>query len=242
MKLQDKVAVVTGAAQGMGRSIARLFAAEGAKVVAFDLNLAGVMETLGDADGLALEVNIADSAAVDVAFKQAVDKFGRIDVLVNVAGTGGMDTFPEVPDESWERVIGVNLNGSFYCARAAVRVMQEKEIKGTVINISSTSAVSGDGPAHYCATKAALMGFTRCMARNLASQGIRANTIVPGPTNTPMMQGIPQEWMDAIIQGVPMGRMAEPDEIARAALFFASDDAGFITGQNLAVNGGSAFI
>lgn len=242
MKLKDRVAVVTGAGQGMGRAITQLFAAEGAKVVALDVNLAGAQESLGKSPGLALNVNIADSAAVDAAFKQAVDKFGRIDVLVNVAGIGSMDTFPDVPDEAWARVLGVNLNGAFYCARAAVKVMQAKQIKGSIINISSTSAVSGDGPIHYCASKAALMGMTRCMAKNLAAQGIRTNTIVPGPTNTPMMQSIPKEWIDSIIAGVPMGRMAEPEEIARAALFLASDDAGFITGQNLAVNGGSAFI
>lgn len=242
MRLQDRVAVVTGVGQGMGRAIARLFASEGATVAGLDVNLAGAQETLGKAKGIALQVNIADSKAVDAAFATIVEKFGRVDVMVNVAGIGSMDTFPEVPDDAWARVIGVNLNGAFYCARAAVKVMQAKKIKGCVINISSTSAVSGDGPVHYCASKAALMGFTRCMARNLAAQGIRANTIVPGPTNTPMMQSIPKEWIDAIIAGVPMGRMAEPEEIARAALFLASDEAGFITGQNLAVNGGSAFI
>lgn len=242
MKLKDRVAVVTGAGQGMGRAITQLFAAEGATVVALDVNLAGAQESLGKSPGLALNVNIADSAAVDAAFKQVVDKFGRVDVLVNVAGIGSMDTFPDVPDDAWNRVIGVNLNGAFFCSRAAVKAMQARQVKGTVINISSTSAVSGDGPVHYCASKAALMGFTRCLAKNLAAQGIRVNTIVPGPTNTPMMQSIPKEWIDSIIAGVPMGRMAEPGEIARAALFLASDDAGFITGQNLAVNGGSAFI
>lgn len=241
MKLKGKVAVVTGAGQGMGRAIARLFAAEGASVAALDVNLAGAQETVGP-DGLALEVNIADSAAVNAAFDAVVAKFGHIDVLVNNAGVGSVDQFADISDETWARVIGVNLTGAFYCARAAVRAMQAKGTKGTVINTSSTSAVSGDGPAHYCATKAALMGLTRCMAKELAPQGIRVNTVVPGPTNTPMMQGIPKEWAEAIIKGVPMGRMAEPEDIARAALFLASDDAGFITGQNLAVNGGSAFL
>ena len=241
MKLKDKVAVVTGAGQGMGRAIARLFAAEGARVVALDVNLASAQETVGEG-GLALQVNVADSTAVDAAFEATLAKFGRVDVLVNNAGVGSVDQFADISDETWARVIGVNLTGAFYCARAAVRAMQAKGIKGAVINTSSTSAVSGDGPAHYCATKAALMGLTRCMAKELAPQGIRVNTLVPGPTNTPMMQGIPDEWAEAIIKGVPMGRMAEPEDVARVALFLASDDAGFVTGQNLAVNGGSAFL
>lgn len=242
MRLMDKVVVVTGAGQGMGRAIARRFAEEGAVVVAIDLNAAAAQETLAGAAGLALNVNIADSAAVNAAVEQVVARLGRIDVLVNNAGVGSVDAFTDISDETWARVIGVNLTGAFYCARAAVRAMVAQGRKGVVINVASTAAASGDGPAHYCASKAALIGLTRSMAKELAPQGIRVNTLVPGPTNTPMMQGIPQEWADAIIKGVPMGRMAEPEDIARAALFLASEDSGFVTGQNLAVNGGSAFL
>ena len=243
MKLKDKVALVTGAGQGMGRAIARQFAAEGAIIVALDLNLEAAQQTLEGCgeQHLARALNVADAAAVNALVDEVLALRGRVDVLVNNAGTGGMDSFTEMSDEAWARVIGVNLNGAFYCARAAVRAML-KTGGGTVVNVGSTSAVSGDGPAHYVTSKAALMGLTRVMAKELAKSGVRVNTLVPGPTNTPMMQGIPQEWADAIIAGVPMGRMAEPEDIAKVAVFLASDDSGFVTGQSVAVNGGSAFL
>ena len=243
MKLKDKVALVMGAGQGMGRAIARQFAAEGAIVVALDLNLEAAQQTLEGCgeQHLARALNLADAAAVNALVDEVLALRGRVDVLVNNAGTGGMDSFTEMSDEAWARVIGVNLNGAFYCARAAVRAML-KTGGGTVVNVGSTSAVSGDGPAHYVTSKAALMGLTRVMAKELAKSGVRVNTLVPGPTNTPMMQGIPQEWADAIIAGVPMGRMAEPEDIAKVAVFLASDDSGFVTGQSVAVNGGSAFL
>jgi len=244
VKLVGKIALVTGAGQGMGRAIARRFAEEGATVVALDLNLDNALATLdgiGEPSG-AMALNVADSKAVAETFASIVQRFGRIDILVNNAGIGSVDSFADISDETWARVTGVNLDGAFYCAREAVRAMQKAAAPGVIVNVASTAAVSGDGPAHYVASKAALIGLTRSMAKELAPQGIRVNTLVPGPTNTPMMQGIPKEWSEAIIKGVPLGRMAEPEDIARAALFLASDDSGFVTGQNLAVNGGSAFI
>ncbi|GAB3627885.1 3-oxoacyl-(acyl-carrier-protein) reductase [Pandoraea terrae] len=245
MRLAGKVALVTGAGQGMGRAIARLFAQEGAAVVALDLNLAAAEETLAGTPGdgsFARSVNVADSAAVKAVFAEAVAKLGRVDVVVNNAGIGSVDALADTPDENWARVIGVNLTGTFYCLREAVRTMQALGTKGNIVNLASTAALNGEGPSHYCASKAGVMGLTRSAARELAATGIRVNTVVPGPTNTPMMQGIPDEWNDAIVKAVPMGRMGEPDEVARVALFLASDDASFITGQNIAVNGGMAFI
>ncbi|MBF0676596.1 3-oxoacyl-ACP reductase family protein [Pseudomonas sp.] len=244
MKLQDKVALVTGAAQGMGLAIARRFVEEGARVVAADINLDSLREGLGDLGDKVLPVvcNVADSASVADAVSLAEKHFGRLDILVNNAGVGGLDSFLDTPDESWQRVIGVNLTGAFFCARESARLMVKGGAGGSIINLSSTSALTGEGPNHYCASKAGIMGLTRGIARELAGHGIRVNTLVPGPTDTPMMAGIPDEMMADLLKGVPLGRLCSTDEIARVAAFLASAEASFITGQNIAVNGGMAFI
>jgi len=244
MKLINKVAFVTGAGQGMGRAIVRHFAEQGAHVVAADINLEAARQTiegLGD-NAMAVDCNVADSDSVATAMAAVYARFGRFDVLVNNAGIGSIDAFADTPDEHWQRVIGVNLTGPFFCSREAVKLMLKAATPGVVINISSTAAITGEGPSHYCAAKAGVMGLTRSMARELAGNGIRVNTIVPGPTNTPMMADIPDDWMQSMLKAIPLGRMGETHEIARVAAFLASEDAAFITGQNLAVNGGMAFI
>ncbi|MBS0512143.1 MAG: SDR family oxidoreductase [Proteobacteria bacterium] len=244
MSFEGKVVFVTGAAQGMGRAIVAHFGALGAKVVAADINAAAAGEAvaaLGER-GLALSCNVAEPASVRAAFDAVGERFGRVDVVVNSAGIGSVDAFLDTPDDNWTRVVGVNLTGTFLCCREGARLMQKSGTKGAIINVSSTAAMSGEGPSHYCASKAGVMGLTRSIARELAASGIRVNTIVPGPTNTPMMAGIPDEWMQSMIKAIPLGRMCEPEEIARVAAFLASDDASFITGQNIAVNGGMAFI
>jgi 3-oxoacyl-[acyl-carrier protein] reductase len=246
MRLAGKVALVTGAGQGIGRSIARLFAEEGATVVAIDLDLEAAQTTISTAPAAqqcaARKVDVSSSAAVEALFAETVERHGRVDIVVNNAGVGAVDTLAQTPDENWAKVIGVNLTGAFYLCREAARSMQAVGNRGAIVNVSSTSALNGEGPAHYCASKAGVMGLTRSIARELAPTGIRVNTVVPGPTNTPMMQGIPEEWSEAIVKSVPLGRMGKPDEVARVALFLASDDSAFITGQNVAVNGGMAFI
>ncbi|MCW8193181.1 SDR family oxidoreductase [Proteobacteria bacterium 005FR1] len=243
MKHKDQVVFVTGAGQGMGRAVVQRFAAEGAKVAAVDINEEAVRETAESSEGevIALGCDVSNSESVRQAMSKVKAAFGRLDVVVNVAGIGSVDEFAETPDENWHRVIGVNLTGSFFCCREGVRLMKENG-GGVVINVSSSAAQSGEGPSHYVASKAGIMGLTRSMARELASTGIRVNTIVPGATNTPMMAGIPEEWMEAMINGIPLGRMGEPEEVARVASFLASEDASFITGQNIAVNGGMVFI
>lgn len=244
MSFEDKVVFVTGAGQGMGRAIAAHFAGLGARVVAADINADAAGKAVAElgSRGLALACNVAEPASVKAAFEAVGERFGRLDVLINSAGIGSVDAFLDTPDDNWMRVIGVNLTGSFLCCREGARLMRKCGAKGSIINVSSTAAMSGEGPSHYCASKAGVMGLTRSIARELAASGIRVNTIVPGPTNTPMMAGIPDEWMQAMIKAIPLGRMCEPEEIARVAGFLASDDASFITGQNIAVNGGMAFL
>jgi len=247
MKHQDQVVLVTGAGQGMGQSIVRYFADAGAKVAAVDINPQALEATVDELNGwvngeiIAITANISKSDSVKSAIKTVVEKYGRLDVIINVAGVGSIDGFLETPDENWDKVIGVNLTGTFLCCREAAKVMH-KQGAGSIINVSSTAALTGEGPSHYCASKAGVMGLTRSIARELASSGIRVNTIVPGPTNTPMMADIPEEWTQKMIDAIPLGRMGESDDIAKVASFLACDDSGFITGQNIAVNGGMAFI
>jgi 3-oxoacyl-[acyl-carrier protein] reductase len=243
MKQQDQVVFVTGAGQGMGRAVVHHFAAQGARVVAVDINQASAQATADSAQGkvIAIGCDIGNSESVKGAMAQVKETFGRLDVLINNAGIGSVDAFLDTPDENWARVINVNLTGTFLCCREGARLMKENG-GGVVINVSSSAVYSGEGPSHYVASKAGVMGLTRSMARELAPEGIRVNTLVPGPTNTPMMAGIPDDWMGQMIKAIPLGRMCEPEEVARVASFLASEDAGFITGQNIAVNGGMVFV
>ena len=246
-RLQDKIAFISGAGSGIGAATALRFAEEGALVVLCGRRiepLQAVAAQIRDQGGRAecAVADVSNEAAYVGAINETAQRHGRLDILVNNAGIGSIDAFAQTPDENWQRVIGVNLTGPFYCSREAVKLMLAAATPGVIINISSTSALTGEGPSHYCAAKAGVMGLTRSMARELAGNGIRVNTIVPGPTNTPMMADIPQDWMQSMLNAIPLGRMGETDEIARVAAFLASDDAAFITGQNLAVNGGMAFI
>lgn len=244
MKHQGKVAAVTGAGQGMGKAIAEVLVAQGAKVAALDYNVEGVEEVaneLGEA-AIGLSCDVSDSASVKQTLAQVVDTFGRLDIVVNCAGTGAVDAFLDTPDENWAKVIGVNLTGTFYMCREGAKLMKETAGSGAIVNVSSTAFASGEGPSHYVASKAGVVGLTRSIAGELAPEGIRVNTLVPGATDTPMMSGIPDEWREQMIQGIPLGRMGEPAEVARVASFLASDDASFMTGQNVGVNGGMAFI
>ncbi len=274
MSLSGKAALVTGAGQGIGRACALALAEAGARVAAFDLKQDAAESTVAmlpnPSQHLAIAGNVADSGAVKAAFATAVAAFGRLDVLVNNAGTG---TGPndgsakmyelmaqrnaelargETPkthveqavfmeDEGWRAVMAVNLDGAFFCTREALRIMAAHDIKGSIVNIASTAVQSGEGPVHYVTSKAALVGMTRALAREVASRGIRINAVAPGPTDTPLMRSIPDEWIASLEKAIPLGRLAKPAEVAAAVRFLASDEASYVTGAVLVANGGSYF-
>jgi len=144
-------------------------------------------------------------------------------------------------DEGWRAVMAVNLDGAFFCTREALRIMAEKNLKGSIINIASTAVQSGEGPVHYVTSKAALVGMTRALAREVASRGIRINAVAPGPTDTPLMRSIPDEWITSLEKAIPLGRLAKPAEVAAVVCFLASDEASYVTGSVLVANGGSYF-
>ena len=220
---------------------------------------------------LGFACDIADSRSVDAVFAKIKAAFGGVDILVNNAGIGrgpddgsnqmyaGIaerqaqmakgetptahpDQMIHMSDEGWARVLNVNLTAQFYCARAAVRLMAAESIAGSIVNIASTSAASGEGPLHYVTSKAGVVGFTRGLARELSTRRIRVNAVHPGPTATPIMTNLPDEMIAAMEAAVPLGRMAQPEEVAAAVAFLASDQASYATGSVLTVNGGSYYV
>ena len=251
MKLKGKVALITGAGLGMGRATALLFSQEGAEVIINDLNKDDLETTLDMLEGNNNSSYIGDISESDIVkdmFKEIETKYHKIDIVVNNAGIGRFSgdgengEIQEMEDVGWKGVMGVNLDGTFFVSREAVRLMLKKETQGSLINISSTSAFSGEGPLHYCTSKGALLSFTRALAVDLGSKGIRVNAICPGPTATRMLEGIPDEWVESMVSAIPLGRVGQPEEVAKTSLFLASEDSSFFTGQTLAANGGSFMI
>lgn len=245
--LQGKVALVTGAGRGIGRAIARRLAAEGATVVATDLDAGSAREAAAEIGGTAigLGMDVTDAVSIGAAVAAADHHFGRIDALVNNAGWDKVEPFVQSTEETWDKVLAINLRGPIACTRAVLDGMIARRA-GRIVSISSDAArVGSTGEAVYAAAKAGIIGFSKTLARELARYRINVNVVCPGPTDTPLLQGIAAETpkiAEALKRAVPFGRLAEPDEIAAAVAFFASDDAAFITGQTLSVSGGLTMV
>jgi len=246
MRLKDKVAIVTGAGRGIGEGIAMRFAEEGAKVVVNDVNETDVSGTVGaikSMGGLAMAV-VGSVSSREVAQKMvdtAMKEFGTVDILVNNAGIIRDAMLHKMTDEQWDQVIEVNLKGVFLCLQAAARVMREKGY-GKIINISSTSWRGNPGQLNYSATKAGVIGMTKTAAKELAPKGINVNVIAPGMIWTDMIKSMPPAVVERMEKSlafiVPLNRKGMPRDIANLALFLASDESSFITGQLIHCDGG----
>jgi 2-keto-3-deoxy-L-fuconate dehydrogenase len=252
-RLDGKRALITGAGSGIGEATARLFAQQGAEVIVADLQAdaaqrvaAGIVDLGGVASALPLDV--ADETQVRAGFDGVADQRGRLDILVNNAGVSHVGNILETSLEEWERVLRVNARGVFLCAREGVRIMLQQEPKGGVIlNMSSTAALIGiDRRLPYSASKGAVLAMTRSIAMDFVDQGIRCNAICPGTVHTPFVEGYLKRSFpgqeDAVRQALharqPIGRMGLPEEIAAAALYLACDEAAFVTGSALVIDGG----
>jgi len=247
MGTMDRVAVVTGAASGMGLAIARQLAARGYKVGMLDLQgkalqPAESLRTEG-ATAVAVDADVTDRRAVDAAFDVVRAQLGPITIIVTAAGIESFEPFSDIKIESWERILAVNLTGTFHCLQAAVPDMLAARW-GRMVTISSSSAQSGaPRMAHYVASKGGVIGITRALALELAPQGITVNTVTPGMIDTPMLRrtvpgGDIAPLAKIAARVIPVGRVGTPEEIAATCAFLCSDEAGFITGQVVGVNGG----
>jgi NAD(P)-dependent dehydrogenase (short-subunit alcohol dehydrogenase family) len=247
MKLKDKVAIITGAASGIGQACALLFAREGARVLVADMDVTGgtsTVDSIRGASGEALFVETDVSKNVDVArmVQSALTTWGRIDILLNGAAILAYGTVVETDEATWERVISINLTGAWRCCKAVVPHMI-RQGGGSIINVASTTGAH-DACAHavaYVSSKGGVTLLTRGMAIDHARQGIRVNALCPGPTDTPMLRrALTPEQLATFAESFPMGRLGRPEELAQAALFLASDDASFVTGSAMYVDGGQA--
>ena len=241
--LKDKVAVVTGASQGIGRDIALALAQAGAKVAVAARNeekLASLVSEISAAGGeaLAIKMDVADGEQVKAGFKQVLEKFGRLDILVNNAAITRDGLAMRMKLDDWEAVLRTNLTGAHLCVQQALPPMM-KARAGRIINITSVVAQSGNaGQANYVAAKAGLIGLTKAIAIEIASRNITVNAIAPGFIETPMTDVLPDKVKEELKTRIPLGRMGSPRDVAAAIVFLASDEAGYITGHVLNVNGG----
>ena len=247
MDLKEKTAIVTGGGRGIGRAIALALASAGASVAVFEREAAAAAETaaaIEQAGGkaLAVPVDVTNLKDVEAALNKVVDLWKRLDIVVNNAGITRDQLLMRMSEEDWEAVLKVNLTGAFAVCRAVVRPLLKQKF-GRIVNIASIIGLMGNaGQANYAASKGGLIAFTKSLARELAPRGIRVNALAPGFIATAMTDKIPADLREKMVQSIPLGRMGQPEDVARGVLFLAGPDAAYITGQTLVVDGGRQFI
>lgn len=238
-----KVAIITGGGQGIGRSIVLELAEIGVDVVAADINIEAAESAAAEAaaagiNALAIEVNVADADNVNAMVEKTLEKYGRIDFLVNNAGITRDGLMMRMGDDAWKAVIDINLTGTYLCSKAVIRTMM-KQRSGRIVNISSVVGAMGNaGQTNYAASKAGVVGMTKALAREVAARGINVNAVAPGFIQTAMTDSLPEKARDELVGLIPNGRLGLPEDVSAAVKFLLSDDASYITGQVLHVNGG----
>ena len=242
MRLENKVAIITGAGSGIGKETAILFAREGAKVVVADVNeKAGeetVVEIKKNGEGFFVKLDVSNREQSKQMVKTTLEKYGKIDVLINNAGIVQDAFVSKMTEEQWDKVINVNLKGVFNCTQAVVEVMMNQG-SGVIINTSSIVGLYGNvGQVNYAATKAGLIGMTKTMAKELGRKGIRVNAVAPGFITTPMTSNVPEKILEMMKEKTPLRRLGEAKDVAFAYLYLASDEADFVNGAVLCVDGG----
>ncbi|MDP3837091.1 MAG: SDR family NAD(P)-dependent oxidoreductase [bacterium] len=242
MLLKNKIAVITGAGQGIGKAIALAFAAENCRMLVSDLNknacedvVAEIKEQGGSA--IAFKCDVSDKIEIDKMVNETIEEFGGLDIIVNNAGIFPFKAFTDITEEEWDKVMNVNLKSAFLCSQAAAKMMSAG---GRIINISSIASVIGfSGLVHYCSSKSGMSGLTRAVALEIANRHITVNAIAPGSIETPgATAGLDEAMKEQTIAAIPLGRMGTGEDIAQAAVFLASEKASYITGQTIIVDGG----
>jgi 3-oxoacyl-[acyl-carrier protein] reductase len=247
MSLQGKTAIVTGAAQGIGRAIAECLAQAGADIAVADLDPGRSVETVASVEKLGrkalnIKVNVADANETKAMVEQVLKAWGKVDILVNNAGITRDGLLLRMKEEDWNLVLQINLNGTFNCTKAVLQPMT-KQRYGRIVNIASIVGVIGNaGQANYSASKAAVIGFTKTVGREYASRNVTVNAVAPGFIDTAMTHGLPADVKDTLLKQIPLGRLGTPVDIAAAVRFLVSEDAAYITGHVLHVNGGMLMV